>query len=128
MSTKIFITGSYEEKGKIYDIIKEFEKSFEITYNWTNLDDQNLLSNIIYQRAQCIVREDAINSSDYLIVIMENPNLNYFDTIIEIGIAINSNVKVLIYNPLIPNTIYKEHPNIKMFDNILAIVEYISMS
>ena len=126
MVPRIYISGSYEDLVNLSNIIKEFEKSFEITYDWTNIEDITLLNNKTYNKAECIVREHYIEHSDFIIIIMDNPNINYFDTIVEIGLALSYSTKVLIYNKININGIYLQHPNILIFDSILDIANHIN--
>ena len=127
MGIKVFITGSWDETQKIKQAIEHFENFCEVIHDWTYHEDPILLKNVNYLKSQNIVNVDAIEHSDYLIVIMDTPNIDYSSTWTEIGIAIHNEIRIIMYNPsgLFSNNMYFHHPLIKNFDNMDKIINYL---
>lgn len=127
MLPKVFVTGSWEERAKIHDIMNKLQDVCEITHDWTIHEDETLLNNKVYLKCQALLAEDGITRADYLIAIMDSPNYSYIGTWTEIGIAIGSDITVLLYNPIgNRNNIYNHHHCIKTFSDMNDIVKYLS--
>ena len=125
--TKIFVAGSWDNRTVMHDIIKQFDSIAEVTHDWTIHESEELLNNKVYLQSQVIVTCEAIEHSDLLIVIMDQPNYAYMGTWTEIGMALATNIPVLIFNPnnYCVNNLYMNHLGIKIFDNLNKLAEYV---
>jgi hypothetical protein len=126
MHSKLYISGSWDERAKIHEIIKQFGEIAEITHDWTIHESEELLANPVYLKCQAMLSMDGIERADYLIIILNNKPLSQSNWV-EIGLAIGTDIPILIFNEsnVVLNNLYVNHSSIKMFDDLNKIAEYI---
>ena len=91
---RVFIAGCWNDRQKIKQAIEHFSQFCDVTHDWTTHEDESLFNNLSYLKCQAILDVDGIERADYLVVIMDVPNYAYMGTWTEIGIAIQSGIKI----------------------------------
>jgi len=124
--TSVFVSGSWDDMAKVNEIIQRFEEISDVTHKWTAHESGGLLTNKIYLRCQTLLCIDGIDRAECLVAIMDDPTRSYLSTWTEIGMAIVSNIPVLIFGPLnTDDNIYTNHPSIRYFATLNEIAEFI---
>ncbi len=122
---KVFVAGSINNINSIKDLMKSIKSNgHSIVHDWTEQFDETR------KQEFCLKDIEGIKESDVLIACMENCRTMCRGTLIEIGIALALDKKIIVIGEV--NSIYMSHPNVKMFptmschsftDNCKSILE-----
>lgn len=105
---KVFVAGSINNINSIKDLMKSIKSNgHSIVHDWTDQFDERR------KQEFCLKDIGGIKESDVLIACMENCRTLCRGTLIEIGIALALNKKIIVIGEI--DSIYMSHPNVKMF-------------
>ncbi len=105
---KIFIAGSINNISSIKKLMKIIEAAGHIiVHDWTGQFDEKR------KQEFCLKDIEGIRECDVFIACMEHCKISCKGTLIEIGIALALDKKIIIIGGI--DSIYMNHPNIRMF-------------
>lgn len=120
----IYVAGKHEEKEKVQKLIKNLENmGHNITENWTKTKQAKTQSELIQYAKNDY---SGVVNSDIFIGIFEK-ELSYQGSLVELGIALNSNKKCWIIGNAISKCIFLAMPNITMFPDIDSMLNSLFM-
>lgn len=94
-----FLSGDYNQKSFLNDLIQKIEKSTELkcTWNWTKVGDHDTSRETLgyYTEKQI----NGVVDADVFIAIFNDECKEYRGTFIELGCALGLKKKIFIYNP-----------------------------
>lgn len=126
--TKIYIAGKWGDKADISIKKTQLENiNFKITHDWTLNESDTRHPYELSKFAELDI--NGVLNADYLIVVMTDPKYAYRGTFTEIGCALGSNKKILIYCPdetsYCCTNCFFYHPTIIHFNDWDKLVEYL---
>ena len=108
---KIFVAGSINNINAIKELMKSIkENGHNVVHDWTDQFDERR------KQEFCLKDIEGLKNCDVLVACMEDCRTSCRGTLIEIGVALALDKKVVVIGEI--DSIYMSHPNVTMFPSM----------